>query len=133
MAGGHMVRRFVMRISRTPGRQDRVRDLQRSRSANGPVDMLREAIDCEPDPAEAQEGLAPHHPADKHARRTPRRMSIESRVALVVSALILAAVGGLTGYLGYRTYETHLASHQRELFVQTGRQAAINLTTVSYT
>jgi Mce-associated membrane protein len=48
----------------------------------------------------------------------------------VVTVLALA---GLVGWLGYPAYESHRAQQQRNLFVQVGRQAAINLTTISFT
>ena len=50
----------------------------------------------------------------------------------IVSALvILVAMGGLFGWLGYRAYETRQAQQQRDLFLQVGRTAALNLTTIS--
>jgi Mce-associated membrane protein len=55
------------------------------------------------------------------------------RATMIAAALIAAALGGLTGFVGYRTYEANLATRQRELFLQVGTQAAINLTTISYT
>jgi Mce-associated membrane protein len=55
------------------------------------------------------------------------------RLALVASALIVAVLGGLVGYLGYRGCQTRVAAHQRDLFLSVGRRAAINLTTISYT
>ena len=55
------------------------------------------------------------------------------RLALVASALIVAVLGGLVGYLGYRADQTRLAAHRRDLFLSVGRQVAINLTTISYT
>ena len=53
--------------------------------------------------------------------------------ALVASAVILAALSGLAGWLGYRAYEKHQARAQRDLFVQIARQGAVNLTTINYT
>ena len=53
--------------------------------------------------------------------------------ALVASALIVATLAGLTGWLGYRAYEKHEAQAQRNLFIQTARQGAVNLTTINYT
>jgi Mce-associated membrane protein len=52
------------------------------------------------------------------------------RLALITATVIVAAVGGLAGYLGYRTHQTRVAARQRELFLQAGRQAAINMTTI---
>ena len=55
------------------------------------------------------------------------------RLVLVASVLIIAVLGGLVGYLGYRGYQMQAAARQREVFLSVGRQAAINLTTISYT
>ena len=55
------------------------------------------------------------------------------RLALVASVLIVVVLGGLVGYLGYRGYQVRVAAEQRELFLSVGRQAAISLTTISYT
>lgn len=41
---------------------------------------------------------------------------------------------GRSGELaGHRAYESHQAQEQRRLFLQVGRQGALNLTTISYT
>lgn len=55
------------------------------------------------------------------------------RLVLVASLLIVAVLGGLVGYLGYRGHQMQVAAQQRELFLSVGRQTAINLTTISYT
>ena len=53
--------------------------------------------------------------------------------ALVASAVAVATLAGLVGWLGYRAYDRHQAQVQRDLFIQTARQGAVNLTTISYT
>jgi Mce-associated membrane protein len=73
--------------------------------------------------------------ADRPARRRPRiagRLSHVGR-ALVASGVVVATLTGLTVWLGYRAYEKHEAQAQRDLFVQTARQGAVNLTTINYT
>jgi Mce-associated membrane protein len=52
---------------------------------------------------------------------------------LVASAVTLAALTGLAGWLGDRAYEKHEAQAQRDLFVQIARQGAVNLTSIDYT
>lgn len=54
------------------------------------------------------------------------------RTALIVGLLMLSAVAGLTGWLGFRAYQGHEAQHQREVYLRAARQAAINLTTIDY-
>ena len=53
--------------------------------------------------------------------------------ALVASAAAVATLAGLAGWFGYRAYEKDQAQAQRDLFVQTARQGAVNLTTINYT
>jgi len=64
--------------------------------------------------------------------RTRRRLS-NAAWALVASATVVAVLAGLAGWFGYRGYQKHEAQTQRELFVQTARQGALNLTTINYT
>lgn len=64
--------------------------------------------------------------------RTRRRLS-HAGWALLASAVVVATLAGLAGWFGYRSYEKHEAQTQRELFVQTARQGALNLTTINYT
>ena len=65
-------------------------------------------------------------------RATHRRLSRVGS-ALVAGAVVVATLTGLAGWLGYRAYDKHQAQAQRELFVQTARQGAVNLTTINYT
>ena len=56
--------------------------------------------------------------------------------ALAVFAGLLAGESLLWrfgSWLGYRAYDKHEAQVRRDLFVQTARQGAVNLTTISYT
>jgi Mce-associated membrane protein len=55
------------------------------------------------------------------------------RATMIAATLIVAGLGALMGFTGYRAYEAKLVTRQRELFLQVGTQAAINLTTISYT
>jgi Mce-associated membrane protein len=66
-------------------------------------------------------------------RRATRRRLSRAGSAVLASALIVATLAGLTGWLGYRAYQQHEAQVQRELFLQTARQGAVNLTTINYT
>ena len=53
-----------------------------------------------------------------------------NRWAYVVVVAIVLTLIGLTGWLGLRAYAAHHAADQRELFLQVGRQSAIDLTTI---
>ncbi|MGB8405625.1 MAG: hypothetical protein WCE30_16295 [Mycobacterium sp.] len=61
--------------------------------------------------------------------RAPSRV----RSALVAGAVMVVALGGLTGWFGWQAYHAVQSQSLRNLFVQTARQGALNLTTISYT
>ncbi|KMO84306.1 Mce protein [Mycolicibacterium chubuense] len=54
------------------------------------------------------------------------------KIALVAGLVGVLALAGLTGWLGYRTWESQRAESTRELFLQVGRQGALNLTTINW-
>jgi Mce-associated membrane protein len=54
------------------------------------------------------------------------------RMALVLGLVVVLALSGLVGWLSCRTYQSRQANAQRELFLQVGRQGAINLTTIDF-
>ncbi|MGB8503591.1 hypothetical protein [Mycobacterium sp.] len=80
---------------------------------------------------------------DDRAERPPRKLlsrragdiglMLGTRSAIVVGLVIVAAVAGLSGWLGYRDDQSREDQAQRNLYVQVARQAAVNLTTVNYT
>jgi Mce-associated membrane protein len=63
----------------------------------------------------------------------PRRHGFPSKpsATVAVSLSIVTALIGLTGWLGYRALDARQAQEQRALFVQVGRQGALDLTTIS--
>lgn len=67
---------------------------------------------------------------DNDAEPQPRS---GARLALIIGVATVVALTGLGGWLGHRAYQFHHAQQQRNQFVQVGRQAAINLTTISFT
>ena len=66
---------------------------------------------------------------EKTSARTP--MS-HVRLATILGLVAVVALAALCGWLGYRTYESRTAADQRNLFLQVGRQAALNLTTIDF-
>jgi Mce-associated membrane protein len=59
-------------------------------------------------------------------RLTPIRLGATFGIATVV------ALTALAGWFGHRAYEAHRAQQQRELFLEVGRQGAVNLTTIDW-
>ena len=67
----------------------------------------------------------------------PRRLRLRVAHTPVTQAAIfgiaaLIVLCGLVGWLGMRTYQSHQVAQQRELFLQSGRQVALDLTTVDF-
>lgn len=54
------------------------------------------------------------------------------RLATILGLVAVVALAGLCGWLGFRAYESHKAADERNLFLQVGRQAALNLTTIDF-
>jgi Mce-associated membrane protein len=90
------------------------------------VDEVADVIETDED-ANRSEG--------RLARWRQRAGSRFSRAGSVVaaSAVIVATLAGLAGWLGFRAYQKHEAEAQRDVFVQIARQGAVNLTTINYT
>ncbi len=60
------------------------------------------------------------------ARRVGRR-------AFAASLTIVVAFAGLLGWLGWQAYQVHRDELRHNVFLQVGRQGALNLTTINYT
>jgi Mce-associated membrane protein len=54
------------------------------------------------------------------------------KLALIAGLVLVLALGGLTGWLGFRAYQSHKADELRKLYLQVGRQGALNLTTIDF-
>jgi len=54
------------------------------------------------------------------------------RLALVAGLVVSVALAGTVGWLSYRTYQSHQDQDKRNVMIQAGRQAALNLTTISF-
>jgi Mce-associated membrane protein len=67
----------------------------------------------------------------KGAAPTKKPMS-HLRLATVIAAAAAIPLTALVGWLGFRTHQSHQAQEQRQLFLQVGRQGALNLTTIDW-
>jgi Mce-associated membrane protein len=81
---------------------------------------------------DGEQGEVTDRPGRRWQRLARLRLSCVGG-ALVASAVVVATLTGLAGWLGYRAYDKHEAQVHRDLFVQTAREGAVNLTTISYT
>lgn len=80
-----------------------------------------ETDEADAEDAESVEASAPRRAPWSHVK-----------IALVAGLVGVLALAGLTGWLGYRTWESQRAEAARELFLQVGRQGALNLTTIDW-
>jgi Mce-associated membrane protein len=71
-------------------------------------------------------------PADVVYLRPVQSPAKVERIALVIGLVAGVALAGLVGWLGFRTYEAQKGETQRNLFVQTAQDVAVNLSTVDY-
>ncbi|MGB3353300.1 MAG: Mce protein [Mycobacterium sp.] len=67
--------------------------------------------------------------ADEAPLRTPIS---HVKLALIGGLAGVLALAGLTGWLGFRAYESHQAAAESALFLQVGRQGALNLTSIDF-
>jgi Mce-associated membrane protein len=68
--------------------------------------------------------------SDDQVPAKPRMSHV--RLATVLGLVAVVALAGLCGWLGFRAFESRKAADERNLFLQVGRQAALNLTTIDF-
>jgi Mce-associated membrane protein len=87
------------------------------------------AVDADPTSRELMESTTPLVAEDNPAAAS----TSATRLALAIGVIMVVGLAALTGWLGFRTYQSQQAAKQHSLFLEVGRQGALNLTTVSYT
>jgi Mce-associated membrane protein len=98
-------------------------------TAEADVDAAAEA-DVDETDADADEADADADEADVAA---PARSPMSHvKLALIAGTVAVVGLASLAGWLGYRTYESNRAEEQRNVFLQVGRQGALNLTTIDW-
>jgi Mce-associated membrane protein len=70
--------------------------------------------------------------AEDGAAVAPKPRMPHVRLALIAGLVAVVALAGLTGWMGYRAYDSYQGEKQRQLFLQVGRQGALNLTTINW-
>ncbi|MCV7220217.1 tetratricopeptide repeat protein [Mycolicibacterium elephantis] len=68
--------------------------------------------------------------ADEKTDTKPRISHV--RLATILGVVLVLGLGGLAGWQGYQAYQAKQAEDLRNLFVQVGRQGALNLTTINW-
>jgi Mce-associated membrane protein len=71
--------------------------------------------------------------AAQNGEKPVRHRFSGTRTLIAAGLVIVAGLAGTAGWLGYRAQQAREAKSQHNLFLQVARQAAINLTTISYT
>ena len=90
---------------------DRAVDVESTADEAGDADSTDEAVDDQP------------------SAKTP--MS-HVRLATTLGLAAVVVLAALCGWLGFRAYQSHTAAAERNLYLQVGRQAALNLTTIDF-
>jgi Mce-associated membrane protein len=90
-----------------------------------------ESVEESDDATSDDETDAPTDDGDTAEAPTKQRMS-HVRLATIAGLVLVVTLGGLTGWLGYRAYESRKAEDLHNLFLQVGRQGALNLTTIDW-
>jgi Mce-associated membrane protein len=111
------------------------------RKPNGSTTTHAESGNCTPndtvdDQPKSEVGVGGGAPDDAATgsaleKTSTRRLSPVVQGALVGIA-ILATLGGLVGWLAHGAHQSQQAQEQQQLFLQVGRQGALNLTTIDY-
>jgi Mce-associated membrane protein len=60
------------------------------------------------------------------------RAASHFRLAAVIGLVVVVVLATLVGWLGFGAYQLHQAQDRRQLFVEAGRQGALNLTTIDW-
>lgn len=93
--------------------------------------------DWEPAVSDREDIQAGHGSAPETEQAHPKNIEVDARPAsgptLAACAAVVAGLAGLTGWLGYQHYRSHQTQQLHNVFLQAARQAALNLTTISYT
>lgn len=75
---------------------------------------------------------APIDDTDTLARPRSGELPAPVRSAIVLTLVIVGAMTGLVGWLGYRDYRSHQTQTERSQFLPAAKQVAVNLTTIDW-
>jgi len=107
-----------------------IRDDEMTTSTTEPASNQSEAESRPVDGVtEDDQGVADDEDTGPEATAKPRS---PVRLAVIFGPVAVVGLAALAGWLGTRTYQSHQAAEQRNVFLQVGRQGAINLTTIDW-
>jgi Mce-associated membrane protein len=86
------------------------------------------SVDQEPDDATIDDDVDGESDEAAPVQESASRV----RLATVVGLVMVIGLTALVGWLGYTAYQQKQAREQRQLFVEVGRQGALNLTTIDW-
>ena len=90
------------------------------------------SVDAEPGVVDYDDEAGDDEVEVDEAPASPRTPMSHVKIALIAGLVGVVALAGLTGWLGFRAYESSQAEAERNLFLQVGRQGALNLTTIGH-
>lgn len=100
-------------------------------AAEGPESTTPAAETAE-DTGDAEDFDAAQSAEEDAEPAAPKQPMSHVKLATIVGLVVVVALAALTGWLGYRAYESRKAEDLQNLFLQVGRQGALNLTTISH-
>lgn len=98
----------------------------------GPVDTADRRLSDVPDVEEYDDAVDAEAVRDAGEASEPAGPPSRRRVALAIGLLIVVALGSLVGWQGWRVHQARADHAQREAYVATARQGALNLTTIDW-
>lgn len=107
-------------------------ELTETSSESSPESSDIDATTSEPDEGASEDAASEEAASDDVAEKPAKSPMSHVRLATIAGLVLVVVLAGLTGWLGYRAYQSHQADEQRKLFLQVGRQGALNLTTIDW-
>lgn len=84
------------------------------------------------EPAEEDAASYDEEAAAAAAAKFPKAPMSPVRLATIAGLVVVILLAGLAGWTGYRGYQAYQGEKERQLFLQVGRQGALNLTTIDW-
>lgn len=91
-----------------------------------------EPTDAEENAAEEDAASYDEEAAAAEAAKSPKAPMSPVRLATIAGLVVVILLAGLAGWTGYRGYQAYQGEKERQLFLQVGRQGALNLTTIDW-